>query len=142
MHAESSFLRDLVVALAAALVVLLPSRRLRIPAAVGFMLTGVLIGPGVLGLISDTGRVGVMAEIGVSVLLFMVGLEFSLAKLREIGRAFLVAGPLQVVGTTLAVAGLLLTLPINARLPGAVFAGMLVTLSSTAMVMRLLGERG
>jgi CPA2 family monovalent cation:H+ antiporter-2 len=142
MHAESSFLRDLVVALAGALVVLLPSRRLRIPASVGFMLTGVLIGPGVLGLISDTRRVGVMAEIGVSVLLFMVGLEFSLAKLREIGRAFLVGGPLQVVGTTVAVTGLLLTLPIHARLPAAVFAGMRVTLSSTAMVMRLLGERG
>jgi len=142
MHGESSFLRDLVVALAGALVVLLPSRRLRIPAAVGFMLTGVLIGPGGLGLISDTRRVGVLAEIGVSVLLFIIGLEFSLARLKEIGRAFLVAGPLQVLGTVVATAGLLLALPINATLPSAVFAGMLVALSSTAMVMRLLTERG
>ncbi|HTL99757.1 MAG TPA: cation:proton antiporter, partial [Candidatus Omnitrophota bacterium] len=142
MHGESTFLRDLVVALAAALVVLLPSRRFKIPAAVGFMLTGVLIGPGALGWISDTAHVSALAEVGVSVLLFIVGLEFSLARLREIGRAFLVAGPLQVVATIAAVTGVLLLLPIHARLAGAVFAGMLVTLSSTAMVMRSLGERG
>lgn len=140
MHGESTFLRDLVVALAAALVVLLPSRRLKIPAAVGFMLTGILIGPGALGWIADTGRVSALAEIGVSVLLFIIGLEFSLARLREIGRAFLVAGPLQVVATVAAVTGVLLAL--HARIAGAVFAGMLVTLSSTAMVMRSLGERG
>ena len=142
MHGESTFLRDLVVALAAALVVLLSSRRFKIPAVVGFMLTGVLIGPGALGWIADTAHVSALAEVGVSVLLFIVGLEFSLARLREIGRAFLVAGPLQVVATIAAVTGVLLLLPIHARLAGAVFAGMLVTLSSTAMVMRSLGERG
>ena len=142
MHGESTFLRDLVVALAAALVVLVPSRRLRVPATVGFMLTGVLIGPGALGLIADTRRVAALAEIGVSVLLFVVGLEFSLARLREIGRAFLVAGPLQVFATVAAVTGLLLLLPVAPRLPAGVFAGMLVALSSTAMVMRSLGERG
>jgi CPA2 family monovalent cation:H+ antiporter-2 len=142
MHGDSSFLRDLVVALAGALAVLVPSRRFKIPAAVGFMLTGILIGPGALGWISDTRRVGVLAEIGVSVLLFIVGLEFSLARLKEIGRAFLVAGPLQVLGTMAVVTGVLLILPLHARLPNYVFAGMLVTLSSTAMVMRLLSERG
>ncbi|HEV8129261.1 MAG TPA: cation:proton antiporter [Candidatus Eisenbacteria bacterium] len=142
MHGESSFLRDFVVALAGALIVLVASRRFKIPAAVGFMLTGVLIGPGALGWIADTGRVGVLAEIGVSVLLFIVGLEFSLARLREIGRAFLVAGPLQVVGTIAVVTGVLMILPSHAPLRYAIFAGMLVALSSTAMVMRLLSERG
>ena len=140
MHGESTFLRDLVIALAAALVVLVPSRRFRIPATVGFMLTGILIGPGALGLIADTGRVGALAEIGVSVLLFVIGLEFSLARLREIGRAFLVAGPLQVILTIAAVTGLLMILPIQARLPGAVFAGMIVNLSSNALVLMSLGE--
>ena len=56
---EASFLQDLVVTLTAALLVLLPSRRLRIPAAVGFMLTGILIGPGGLGLIGDPHHVQV-----------------------------------------------------------------------------------
>src|SRR5262245_22738186 len=96
---EASFLRDLVVTLTAALLVLVPSRRLRIPPAVGFMLTGALIGPAALRLVTDPVHVDVLAEVGVSVLLFMIGLEFSLARLREIGRAFLMGGPLQVLLT-------------------------------------------
>jgi len=139
---ENTFLQDLVITLTAALLVLVSSRRLKLPSAVGFMITGVLIGPGALGLIDNPEDVETLAEIGVAVLLFMIGLEFSLARLKEIGRAFLVAGPLQVVGTIAVVAAVLLALPIGATLPRAVFAGMLVTLSSTAMLLRLLTERG
>lgn len=139
---EDTFLQDLVITLTAALLVLLPSRKLKIPTAVGFMLTGILIGPGALGLIGNPHHVETLAEIGVAVLLFMIGLEFSLARLKEIGRAFLVAGPLQVIGTLAVVAGILLALPIGATLPRAIFAGMLVTLSSTAMLLRMLTERG
>src|SRR2546422_5097891 len=122
---ESSFLRDLVITLGAALLVLLPSRRLRIPSAVGFLLTGSIIGPGALGLIGDPHHVEMLAEIGVSVLLFVIGLEFSLARLREIGRAFLLAGPLHVLGTIAVVAGVLLVLPTGAKPHSAAFAGML-----------------
>ncbi|MGE5176080.1 MAG: cation:proton antiporter [Hyphomicrobiales bacterium] len=139
---ETSFLQDLVVTLTASLLVSLASRRLRLPAAVGFMLTGVLIGPGGLRLIGSPSHVETLAEIGVAVLLFMIGLEFSLARLREIGRAFLVAGPLQVLGTIAATAAILLVLPIGAPPSRALFAGMLVALSSTAMVLRLLETRG
>lgn len=137
-----SFLQDLVITLTAALLVLLPSRRLRIPSAVGFMLTGILIGPGALGWIDDPHHVETLADIGVSVLLFIIGLEFSLSRLREIWRAFLIAGPLQVVVTVAGTAALLLALPVGATPPQAVFAGMLLALSSTAMVLRLLAERG
>jgi len=139
---ESSFLRDLVITLSAALLVLLPSRRLRIPSAVGFLLTGSIIGPGALGLIDDPRHVEMLAEVGVSVLLFVIGLEFSFARLREIGRAFLLAGPLQVVGTIAVVAGLLLVPPVGATPKTAVFAGMLAALSSTAMLLPLLTQRG
>ena len=138
----ASFLQDLVVTLVAALVVLLPSRRLKLPPAVGFMITGVLIGPGALHLVQDPHNVEVLAEIGVSVLLFLVGLEFSMARLREIGRAFLLAGPLQVGGTILFAAAALLLAPVKAPLRVAVFAGMLVALSSTAMLFQLMRERG
>ncbi len=138
----ASFLQDLVITLTAALLVLLPSRRLRLPSAVGFMLTGILIGPGGFRLVSDPHHVEILADIGVAVLLFMIGLEFSLARLKEIWRAFLLAGPLQVVGTIAAIAALLLALPVGATLPKAVFAGMLIALSSTAMILRLLAERG
>ena len=139
---ESSVLRDLVIALTAALLVLLPSRRLKIPPAVGFLITGAIIGPGALGLIGDPHHVEMLAEIGVSVLLFVIGLEFSLARLREIGRAFLLAGPLHVLGTIAVVAGVLLALPTGARPHTAGFAGMLAALSSTAMLLPLLVERG
>ena len=139
---ESSVLRDLVVALCAAVLVLLPSRRLGIPPAVGFLITGTIIGPGVLGWIHDPAHVAMLAEVGVSVLLFVIGLEFSLARLREIGRAFLLAGPLQVLGTIAIVAGLVLVLPGSATPGRAAFAGMLAALSSTAMVLPLLNDRG
>jgi CPA2 family monovalent cation:H+ antiporter-2 len=139
---EATFLRDLVVTLAAALLVLVPSRRFKLPAAVGFMLTGVLIGPGALRLVSDPHHVAVLAEVGVTMLLFMIGLEFSLARLKEIGRAFLVAGPLQVLGTmaiaTLAFSALLS----HDTLGHAVFLAMLITLSSTAMVLPIYVGRG
>jgi CPA2 family monovalent cation:H+ antiporter-2 len=137
-----SFLQDLVITLTAALLVLLPSRRLRIPTAVGFMLTGVLIGPGGFRLVGDPHHVETLAEVGVAVLLFMIGLEFSLARLKEIWRAFLLAGPLQVVVTAAATAALLVALPVGATPQQAAFAGMLITLSSTAMILRILGERG
>ncbi|TMQ57622.1 MAG: hypothetical protein E6K76_09960 [Candidatus Eisenbacteria bacterium] len=139
---ESSVLRDLVIALSAALLVLLPSRRLKIPPAVGFLITGAIIGPGALGLIGDPHHVEVLAEVGVSVLLFVIGLEFSLARLREIGRAFLLAGPLHVLGTIVLVGGLLLLLPTGATPHSAAFAGMLAALSSTAMLLPLLVGRG
>jgi CPA2 family monovalent cation:H+ antiporter-2 len=139
---ENSFLRDLVVTLVAALLVIVPSRRFKIPAAVGFMLTGILIGPGGLKLITDAHHVETLADVGVAMLLFMIGLEFSLARLKEIGRAFLVAGPLQVIGTIALTAGAVLALPYGIKLGPAVFAGMLMALSSTAMVLRLVADRG
>ncbi len=139
---EASVLRDLVITLTAALLVLLPSRRLKIPPAVGFLLTGAIIGPGALGLIDDPHHVETLAEVGVSVLLFVIGIEFSFARLREIGRAFLVAGPLQLLGTIAVVAGFLLVSPVGATPKSAAFAGMLVALSSTAMLLPLLTERG
>jgi K+:H+ antiporter len=139
---EPSVLRDLVIALCAAVVVLLPSRRLRIPPAVGFLITGAIIGPGALGWIRDPHHVETLAEVGVSILLFVIGLEFSLARLREIGRSFLVAGPLQTLGTIAIVAGLLVVLRVAATPEAAVFAGMLAALSSTAMLLPLLNDRG
>jgi CPA2 family monovalent cation:H+ antiporter-2 len=139
---EASFLQDLVVTLTAALLVLLPSRRLRVPAAVGFMLTGILIGPGGLGLIGDPHHVQVLAEVGVAMLLFMIGLEFSTARLREIGRAFFVGGAGQVLGTIAVGTALLLLFYSPARLGTAVFIGMTLALSSTAMVLRIFVERG
>ena len=81
------FFQDLVVTLVAALVVLLPSRRLRLPPAVGFMITGVLIGPAAFRLVQDPHDVEVLAEVGVSVLLFaMSGKELAKQVLKRSGQ--------------------------------------------------------
>jgi CPA2 family monovalent cation:H+ antiporter-2 len=133
------FLRDAVVILTASLVVLLTCSRLRLPPMVGFLLTGVLIGPSGFALIGDRKQVELFAEIGVVLLLFWVGLELSLERLQQIRRFFLLGGSLQAALTT---AGIIaLALLAGHDMPRAVFGGFLVTLSSTAIVLRLYADR-
>jgi CPA2 family monovalent cation:H+ antiporter-2 len=139
VHPEVGVLRELIVLAGVSLAVVLLFQRLRLPALVGFIATGVLIGPGGLGLVGDPALVQTLAEIGVVVLLFTVGLEFSLADLRAMGRRTVVAGALQIAFTLAAVAALL-TLA-GVRLPQALFVGMMVALSSTAVVLKLLSDR-
>ncbi|MBL8860398.1 MAG: cation:proton antiporter [Planctomycetes bacterium] len=130
---------DVVLVLAAALVVVLVLHRLRLPVIAGFLVAGALIGPSGLRLVTDTERIEQLAEIGVVLLLFTIGLEFSLARLRRIARAVLVGGSLQ-VGLT-GVAALLVALAWGEPLERGVFLGFLVALSSTAIVLRGLTER-
>jgi CPA2 family monovalent cation:H+ antiporter-2 len=113
--------------------------RLRIPPVAGFLLTGVLIGPSSLGLVADVEVVEVFAEIGVVALLFTIGLEFSLERLKRIRRPFFLGGSLQAVLTT--AAGFALATAAGLPVPQAVFAGFLLTLSSTAIVLKLYAER-
>lgn len=136
----AGFLRDALLLAGVSLVVLSFFQRLRLPAAAGFIVSGILIGPAGLGLIRGPGELETVAELGVTLLLFTVGLEFSLADLRRLGRAALVGGGLQAVGTTAVVAALLLALGLHpAR---AILFGILAALSSTALVFKLLAERG
>ncbi|HEX9670326.1 MAG TPA: cation:proton antiporter [Thermoanaerobaculia bacterium] len=133
------FLQEAVAILGAAVAVLLASHRLRIPPVVGFLLTGVLIGPSGLSLVSDPRRVELFAEIGVIFLLFAVGLEFSLDRLRQIRRAFFLGGSLQSFLTIGAVA--LIAVLAGTGPPRALFLGFLAALSSTAIVLKLYAER-
>ena len=105
----------------------------------GFLLAGVLVGPGGLGLVQDEALVASLAEIGVILLLFTIGLEFSLEQLARIQRIILVGGGLQVGVTIALTAALALAFGVDAR--AAVFTGALVALSSTAIVLGLLAER-
>ncbi len=132
--AELRILQDLVVLFGAALVVVLVLNRLRLPTIAGFLVAGALIGPSGLGWIGNVHDIEQLAEIGVVLLLFTIGLEFSLKELRRLGRVLVVGGGLQVTLTTAAVAGL-------AHLAGAppargIFYGFLVALSSTAIVLK------
>jgi CPA2 family monovalent cation:H+ antiporter-2 len=136
---EIPVLRELILLAGASLAVVLLFRRLRLPATVGFIVTGILVGPGGFALVRDPNLVRTLAEFGVVVLLFTVGLEFSLADLKRLGRRALVGGALQVLLTLAVVAGALV---LAGRPPArAIFLGMLVSLSSTAVVLKLLTDR-
>lgn len=113
--------------------------RLKMPALIGFFLTGLLAGPHGLGLVKAVHEVEVMAEIGVVLLLFTIGIEFSLNQLLQIKKSVLLGGSLQVLLTT----GVTI---LAARWFGlgagqSVFLGFLLSLSSTAIVLKLLQER-
>jgi CPA2 family monovalent cation:H+ antiporter-2 len=137
---DPRFARDLLLLIAVATVGAALFERLRLPTIVSFLLMGALIGPGGLGLVADTERVRGLAELGVVFLLFEVGMELPLDRVRGLWRSALVGGGLQVVATVVVGAALGLVL---GRPPGsALVMGALVAMSSTALVMRLLAERG
>ncbi len=133
-------LTEFVIVLAASVIIIFLSHKLRLPSVVGFLLTGVLIGPGGLSLVKNTATVNVMAEIGVVMLLFTIGLEFEPARLKRIQRDFWAGGGLQISLTVSATVVILLLLRLPLR--EALFYGFLVSLSSTAVVLKILGDRG
>ncbi|MFW6112757.1 MAG: cation:proton antiporter [Thermodesulfobacteriota bacterium] len=132
-------LTDLVIIFGLSLVVLFVCHQFRVPVIVGFIFTGILAGPHLLGLVRAVHEVEVLAEIGVILLLFTIGVEFSFANLLQIRKSVLVAGPLQVGATCLA--GLALAWHFGRFGGEAVFAGFLLSLSSTAIVLKILQER-
>jgi CPA2 family monovalent cation:H+ antiporter-2 len=138
--ADFAFLRDLVVIFAVALVVVAALRRVGVPSIAGFILSGVLVGPHALGLVKDYHEVEILAEVGVVLLLFGIGLEFSLDRIRRLWKAVLVGGATQ-VGLTL---GITATIGIwfDLSVPEAIFVGCIVAVSSTAIVLRGLSVRG
>jgi CPA2 family monovalent cation:H+ antiporter-2 len=133
-------LRDLVIIFGLSIGILLLSHRLHLPAIVGLLLTGVIVGPYGLRLVHDIEVVESLAEVGVVLLLFTIGIEFSLNALLSLKRIVGIAGTLQV---GLSVAGTYAAARLLGRPAGeAVLWGFLVALSSTAIVLKLLGERG
>jgi CPA2 family monovalent cation:H+ antiporter-2 len=114
--------------------------RLRLVPIVAFLLTGVLIGPNALGLVTDREIVDAAAEVGVLLLLFTIGLEFSLDRLKELRRPLFLGGGLQVVSSTLVTMGVLVLAGVDVKV--ALFSGLLVSLSSTAIVLKVLADRG
>jgi len=139
MPHSPQLLQDLLVLLLASVPIAFIFHRLRLPTIVGLMITGVLIGPHSLGLIKDVHAIEMLAEIGVALLLFTIGLEFSLRRMLEMRRLVLLGGSLQVILTTLLVTGIanLLGRPLNE----AVFFGFLFALSSTAIVLKCYADR-
>src|SRR3982075_4066686 len=112
----------------------------RLPAAVGYLLAGVVIGPHGLQLIATSDETTFLAELGIIFLMFMVGLEFSLAAMIAARRDVFGAGSLQVGFTVLIVAGAAMLW--DAGLPTAVLLGGAVAMSSTAITLKQLAEQG
>jgi CPA2 family monovalent cation:H+ antiporter-2 len=134
------FLGDLLIVFAVAAAVVFLFQRLRVPSVVGLLVAGVLIGPYGLSLIHETERVRTLAEIGVVVLLFAVGLEFSLPRLVGMGRLMARVGVPQVL--LCEAVGVGATWWYFGDVRPAVFVGMLLAMSSTAVVFKLLSDRG
>ncbi len=136
---EIPLLNDIVIIFGLAIAVLFICHQFRIPAVVGYLLTGIFVGPYGFGLVKGVHEVEVLAEIGIVLLLFTIGIEFSLKKLLEIKKSVLMGGSLQVLLTFLAT--LFIARRFGQAFGEAVFIGFLVALSSTAIVLKLIQER-
>ena len=139
LAATLPFLNEMVALFIVSVVIAYLCYRLGLVPIAGFLLAGIVIGPNGLGLIYDQELVDILAEVGVILLLFTIGLEFSLKKLSRIGRAIFVCGGLQVIVSIAIVIGVLLVLGVNWK--AGIYTGCLVALSSTAIVLGILAER-
>src|SRR6266581_4359989 len=137
---EYHVLKDLAIIFAVSLLVILVFHRIKLPALPGFIVAGVLLGPNALGLVSDVHQVESLAEVGVILLLFTIVIEFSLSRLREMGRQVIVGGGAQ-VGLTVALSCVLaMALHLSWRV--SLLVGFLIALSSTAIVLKGLTDKG
>lgn len=139
MH-DIPILNQIIVSLGLSAIAVWIFQRLKLPAILGFLLTGVIVGPTGLGLIPDRQNIEVMAEIGIILLLFTIGIEFSLKEMIKMRRMVFGGGALQMILTT-GVLTLLFSF-VGFFYRPAIFLGLLISLSSTAIVLKLLGDRG
>ena len=136
---EIPLLNDIVIIFGLSIGILFICHRLHVPAIVGFLLAGILAGPYGLGLLKAVHEVEILAEIGIVLLLFTIGIEFSLQRLLQIKKSVLMGGSIQVSLTFFA--AFLIARQLGQPVGNSVFMGFLISLSSTAIVLKLLQER-
>lgn len=137
---ELPLLKEVVIILGLSVLIILAFQRIKMPSILGFLITGMIAGPNGLKLISASHEVEVLSEMGVIFLLFIIGIEFSIKGLVKVKQTVLLGGMMQVGGTI----GLtfLIAWMLGLTVPQAIFMGFLISLSSTAIVLKLLHERG
>lgn len=137
---ELTLFKDILVLLGFSVVIVYLLQRLKLPSILGFLFTGVLIGPHGLSLIKDVERVELISEIGVILLLFVIGMELSIKRLVSLKKTVFIGGSLQVLFTILVIGAIyrLLGKPWNE----AGFVGFLFSMSSTAIVLKILQDKG
>jgi CPA2 family monovalent cation:H+ antiporter-2 len=139
---------DLLVVLLAAIGGGMLARRARLPVILGYLAGGVAVGPYGLGWVSDTETIDSLANIGVILLLFAIGLDISLKEILGMGNVIIIGGGFQILITTAAGIALGLENLVGLEglggmdLTGAIFFGFIIALSSTMIVLKILMERG
>ena len=134
-----SALADVLIILIVALLLGIVAERLKQNALLGYLLSGVLLGPSGLGLVRQVEEVRQLAEVGVALLLFTIGLEFSLRRLRELGAVASLGGSAQILLTGVVFA--LIAMAFDRPVSEAVIIGAALSVSSTAVVLRVLVDR-
>ncbi len=140
LSGQLRFILDLGVAVAAALVGGAIAVRLRQPAVIGYLVAGIAIGPATPGFVGDVERIAVLADVGVVLLLFALGVEFSIRGLREVQRVAIPGGTLQVL--VMLASGAALMVGLGFQLREALVIGACLSLSSTLVVLKSLIDRG
>lgn len=142
MAAQSDFIFDLTLALGCSALGGYLANRVRQPALLGYLATGLVIGPYGLGLLRDVDQIEALAQVGIAFLLFTLGVEFSLTELQRVRRIALQGSLFQMGLTILLVLTVSLLVGwVNSPLEG-IFLGLVLSLSSTAVVLKTLTERG
>ncbi len=136
---EILLLNDIVIIFGLSIAILFICHRLRVPTIVGFLFTGILAGPYGLGLVKAVHEVEILAEVGVVLLLFTIGIEFSLKRLLQIKKSVLLGGSIQVLLTLLVT--FFIARQLGQPIGESIFMGFLISLSSTAIVLKLIQER-
>ncbi len=136
---ELGLLQDILIIFALSSVVNFLFTKIRIPTIIGYLVTGVITGPYLLGLVSSPHQIELMAEIGVVLLMFTIGLEFSINHLLKIRKIVFAGGFMQLILT--AGTAMLIAMLYSLNWKGALFVGFLTALSSTAVVLKLMQER-
>ncbi len=131
---------DIVIVLASGFAGGLIARQFRFPILLGYLIAGAIVGPHVLGAVGNLEEVRTLAEFGVVLLLFEVGVEVSLRELRRAGRVIVLGGLVQMLATI----GLMYPLALYLGWPyqQALVFGMVASLSSTMVVLKTLADRG
>ncbi len=136
---ELAILKDIVIIFSLSTLVNFLFTKIKIPTIIGYLLTGIVAGPHALAIIQSLKEIELMAEIGIILLLFSIGLEFSLNHLLKIRKIVFWGGLLQFVTTTIAT--LFIARMFNLNWHSALFIGLITALSSTAVVLKILQER-
>lgn len=137
---EIPLLGDLLIAISLGVLSAIALNFLRLPAVTGLIVAGALAGPYGLGVVKDVHSIELLAEIGVVFLLFTIGLEFSLGRLKRIAKIAFTGGTIQVGLTT--ILAVFVATHFGYDIRKGIFFGFLIALSSTAIVLKSLSERG